>query len=939
MNSHIRNMMAQMESWEAATEFAIPEADWAEYLVRKRSDDLYIACLASVFDALRLANDEAQSSELAALAQTLLIYSRSTAARYLRGVEKNLNNVYAAALYYLAGFPATAMLIVKNLASALELTIEEAFLYGFLERRLKNDRPVEHMLANILGVDASLNLEPLCEIFREKISSGLMDDPRKFIASKLSLACIQRFKSTNVWDALREYSSRYAFELWRPFLNNENSYPLWELLPSQLTAIRTGILSDNDEPFSLQMPTSAGKTALCELLIYHEVKARNKQVLFLVPFRALAAEILHGMSQRLKNAGIRIIATYGGNIPTRSETDTLDNVDVLIVTPEKFVALAQVLPDLESRFQTVICDEGHLIDDEGRGLQYELLLTKLRGTPSNPRKIVFISAILPNVNEIHSWLGGNPGRMARSTYRPVETDYAFLTQEDNNSWWLDVNPIYERPRSYYLRRFLVKDEFRYVNPVTGHQKLISGWKNYTSLACAAALKARRSGAVALFTTSRGMHGVSGLAQRLIAMCETGVLVASQNAPMPSEEVTELQEFIGFLFGQEYLLTRLLVFRIGFHHGMLPQEVRRVMEEYIQNGVINILICTTTLAEGVNLPIRTLVMHTVRRYDPINQAWSYLHNRTIKNIIGRVGRAGKETRGRVIFINDTERSQLNKVLRNQEMEPAQGALYQLIKAINDYVAENNVSLSNDFFDQVHDPKFLSMIDNIDFTLLDLIPTETPQYEINRHIDELLEGTLAQRYCVTAELRTCLQTLFRIRAMALQETVHRDAWPVLRKSGVSPRFWKFVIESDILEHDLWTSLENPIDDVWLEEVIVKLLDFSAIDVNVSPDILLRFVRGWMSGATYSELAIQCGYTVDEVLEILCNQVGYRLQNYVAKLCQLAMERYGENVISEVARNWSSLLQYGLGSMQQLDIFEQGVTDRLAAWGVFRFLLLNN
>ena len=106
-------MMAQMESWEAAAEFGIPEYSWVEYQVLRRSDDLYIACLSSIFDALRLQQKEERESALADIAKILVIYSRSAAARYLSGVEKRLNQLYSASLFYLAGFPATATLLPR----------------------------------------------------------------------------------------------------------------------------------------------------------------------------------------------------------------------------------------------------------------------------------------------------------------------------------------------------------------------------------------------------------------------------------------------------------------------------------------------------------------------------------------------------------------------------------------------------------------------------------------------------------------------------------------------------------------------------------------------------------------------------------------------------------------------------------------------------------
>jgi helicase len=937
LNNYLRNMMAKMESYEAASEFGIPEVTFEEYEAFKRSDDLYIACLASVFDALRLPEEEAREKSLADIAKTLVIYSRSAVARHLSGVEKRLNQVYAASLFYLAGFPATAALLARPLESIKGALEEEAFLHGFLAKSLKEEHPLEQTLLESLRADTiEVSLNALRGTFEKRAIVGLEEDPRLFIAAKLTQFCLQRFSDTNVWATLRQYASNYTTELWLPFLGSTRAFPIWELLPSQVAAIKCGILGDTDETFSLQMPTSAGKTALCELLIYHEVKARHRRVLFLVPFRALAAEIRDGMSRRLSDAGIGVIASHGGNIPTRSETNTVENADVLIITPEKFTALTQVVPEFENQFQTIICDEGHLIDDDSRGLQYELLLTKLRGTKEAPRKIVFISAILPNVDQIHEWLGGKPHHLAQSDYRPVETDFAFLMPQNGSkdNWYLDVNPIYQRPRSYTLLRFLVKDDFRFLNAGTGRQKLVDGWKSYLSLACAAALKARRNGSVALFTTTRGDQGVAGLAKKMISLCESNALV-SQNSPRLSKDLPLLMEFVEFLLGPEYVLSKLLRFGVGFHHGRLPQEIRREMEESIQNGTINILICTNTLAEGVNLPIRTLVVHTVRRYNWSNETWDYLHNRSVKNIIGRAGRAGKETRGRVIFVNDAEQAALKRVLRDEAMEAAHGALYRLVVAIYEYITKNRINLNNDIIDKQTDHKFLSLIDSIDFTLLDLIPIDTPQEQINNHIGELLDRTLAKRFCNTAELRTCLETIFQLRAAKLQQSVAQDTWRILKITGSSPRFYTFVIESQILEHPLWLSLTDSLNEQWLNEVIIQLLEFASININVERDTLHKVIRGWMSGMTYAELSVVCGGDVDTTLQYICQDIGYSLQDHVAKLCQLAIVRYGEDFISDIARNWASLLQYGLRNLQQLDIVQQGGSDRLGNWGIFRIL----
>jgi hypothetical protein len=349
-----------------------------------------------------------------------------------------------------------------------------------------------------------------------------------------------------------------------------------------------------------------------------------------------------------------------------------------------------------------------------------------------------------------------------------------------------------------------------------------------------------------------------------------------------------------------------------------------------------LICTTTLAEGVNLPIRTLVVHTIRRFS--GQQLQPLPNRTIKNIIGRAGRAGKEIRGRIIFVNDSEEEQVLQILRDQRMESAHGALFNLVKAISVFLKRNNIRLDNEIIDQQSDPEFLSLIDSIDFTLLELIPAETPQEDINNHIDELLDKTLAKVYCDTLDLKECLNTIFRLRAKKLKDSVAPETWKLLRRTGASPRLWSFVDESQLLRSQLWKELIDPLDDRWLNEIILEVIKFPSLDIDVDAGVLLKVIRGWISGRTYQEISVMSDITVDDVIEIICSSIGYKLQDHVSKLCQLAIALHGENEVSEIARNWAALLQYGLGTLQQLDFFDRGASDRSAVWGVSRFLKKN-
>jgi hypothetical protein len=116
---------------------------------------------------------------------------------------------------------------------------------------------------------------------------------------------------------------------------------------------------------------------------------------------------------------------------------------------------------------------------------------------------------------------------------------------------------------------------------------------------------------------------------------------------------------------------------------------------------------------------------------------------------------------------------------------------------------------------------------------------------------------------------------------------------------------------------------------------LLSFTEGASDTPSTFLVRVIEGWLNGHTYAEIAEECESDVEEVLTVMCEEIGFRLQDSVAKLSQIALTQHGTDNISETAQAWPSLLQYGLGTLQQLDLCEHGATDRLAVWGISRFL----
>jgi replicative superfamily II helicase len=257
-------------------------------------------------------------------------------------------------------------------------------------------------------------------------------------------------------------------------------------------ALNGGVLSE--KTISLQMPTSAGKTFLSEVIIYNQIKTDpSSKILYLTPYRSLASELKKTLVKQLKSLGISTSIIYGGNLPSIDDRNDISTSNVLISTPEKFMSLQNIYPYLDNDYKTVICDEGRLLDDTTRGLGYELLLSRLK---ADKKKFIFLSAIIPNLETINEWLGGTADSTVKSDYRPTQLDFAFLKKTDNRpSYYLDFNPGLKA--NFILNRFLdlqdlnlKKDKKRYS---------IESQKGKT---VAVALKAIKQGQVLIFCTKQ-----------------------------------------------------------------------------------------------------------------------------------------------------------------------------------------------------------------------------------------------------------------------------------------------------------------------------------------------------------------------------------------------------------------------------------------------------
>ena len=371
------------------------------------------------------------------------------------------------------------------------------------------------------------------------------------------------------------------------------------LLPVQERAVKEfGLFGDaNLIVFS---PTSSGKTFVGEMAAVRAARS-NMKVFYLVPQKALAEEKYQELRARYQGAGIDVVVSSRD----RREFDdaiAAGRFQVAVVVFEKLGALLVSRPQMLESVGLVVVDELQLITDENRGPALELLLTKLKLSRSKPR-IVGLSAVLGKAQLLADWLGA---KLLVDTQRPVELRKGVackgsFTYREHNSGKRGTEPFMEiegnMPQELVLGA--AEDIVR-----RGEQVLVFVADRSSTVTCAKVLADR----VSLPAAAEALEEVK------------------------EQEETHAREALRFTLGSA----------VAFHNADLSPEERSLVERHFRTGAIRALFSTSTLAMGMNLPVRNVVLegqkwHYFERY----RRWGRkdVSRSEYENMSGRAGRLG------------------------------------------------------------------------------------------------------------------------------------------------------------------------------------------------------------------------------------------------------------------------------------------------------------
>jgi helicase len=907
--------------------------------IGSRLADYYISLVGELFDVIH--SMDTPSDDWAQLGNAFLQFSKETPAEQIEalGISKDEAALFAAAAFYFGDFPASACLAMRQSARPSDPQSLWAACYDFLARpsNLGSQTAIdvqEHLRSGDL-----IGLRDKVEASATVAHNALVDGPDVWVAAALLSQLLARFETSNIRAVLPEGTTAF----WSPLINSfiDRKPSTWEFFPSQIQAIEGGLLG-NTESYSLQMPTGAGKTTLCETLLYCHLKRNPTHVaIMIVPYRSLASELRNSLVRQLNRLGIAARCAYGGTIPSGDEVHGLDQINALIATPESLSGILSADPAFAQRISLVICDEGHLLDSSGRGIGLELLLARMKARLANPIRFVFMSAIIPNIEEINAWLGGDENTVIKSTYRPAIAEFSVLRSSGtgvNKSVRLDMHP-HAQQRQYAIHSFLDRSSFQYVNPQTGRTKTYT-FTSTKTLAVSAARKVLSMGATAIFAANkRGNQGAIGLAEELIKQLECPLLLPR---PMDYADLETIRSRIDYLeteFGAAWIGARSLRNGAVLHHGDIPQETREVLEGLLRERRIQLVICTSTLAEGVNLPIRSLVLYSVQRRVGRGQPENMLA-RDIKNLVGRAGRAGANTRGLVICANPDQWWLVQPVATAGAGEPVRGSLRTLIENLEAFLRSNNLALDNQFLE--YQSVIHPLIDGVDATLIELIAEEIGDAEFLRLAADLSDHTFAAHQLPAGSAVT-LRTVFELRAQRLiaLRTGGKIAW--LRDTGAKVRLLDFVEQILLPSRVDWMSPVDPVSD----ELVSAILEWAWQDRELKEDVRVAFrlddgqepesvkfsffeiIRQWVHGATFAQIAQSTQIDVDDILGIHTRAITYALQTLVEQgislLSRLLLERGIE--VNEGVPAFIEHLKFGTPSSIGILLANAGVRHRKA------------
>lgn len=803
----------------------------------------------------------------------------------------------------------------------------------------------------------------------------LEDDISRWVAAHLLNIC-DDLKNSSIWTVLPPNVPpivRKAFV---------RGYPqILTLWPPQINLLNAGdeqnsLLSDAKRSF-ISSPTSAGKTLIAQIMVATHLANNTTSVCYVAPTRSLCREVHQDLQARLRFMNKTIVSGI-------AETENLSLFDftlipeVEIMTPERLSYLLRFDSDaVINRFGLFLFDEVHMIGEQKRGWILEQCLTIIHNyTKELANRIVLLSAVIGNRHHFVDWISlDNPPLTFHGDWRGPRR----IT-----SLW-STDPNWDEATNSYNNRAKSRKYYREV-PLHGRLTIQTShdgaFKSLTTSEVGKLTLRSRSGEfrteneedekdtekvsnrstptyqmlVPIISYLGNFGSVLIIEATKLATIRLASALAEQESLITTESIAQLTNLIQYSLGKDHPLPDLVKKGIAYHHGSLPLSIRGAIQDAVSKGDIKYIVATTTLTEGINLPVSSVVIASQGTYTGNGDYEEYITGSKLLNAIGRAGRATKETEGIVVLaVQEPSAEEFAKMkptdddLHIRSMLVHEVALTELVNA------ESQIRKREDSLFEIEAKEISDFLQFVWFVLSELDKRELPI--IIQRFREIIADSFGWVQ-LEEEQKTHWLTIseFVLNQYLQTDTNSRKRWATSGTSLKSSR----VLETLAHEFSGWLrELETEVSPI---EVIISMLGgdrlSSVLELAEAPTktIYNRRSRGrialaiptlnlltdWLQGMSLPDMATKYLGEVPDIA-FRYEQLGDYLNEYfetylpwvagiIANWANDILAEAGEDV-AFIPAHLPSYIKYGVSTPSSLELMMRGLQSRTLAMIISR------
>ena len=390
-------------------------------------------------------------------------------------------------------------------------------------------------------------------------------------------------------------------------------------------------------------PTSGGKTLIAEILCLNHIIQQQKKILFILPYHSIIEEKQSDLCDKLQQNGITVLGQHSKKNP---HIHIYDNIDMILCTAERANILCNewIQNNTLHNIGIVVIDELHLLSGNERGANLEILISKILyyntyNTNKHTIRLIGMSATVSNVSNIQRWFGMENTFVYKTDTRPIELNEYVVIGENSNACINKHNVLCNiiKYKSNHTPvstndQFDVLIELIYDMQVQGQSILIF--------------------ANQIKRTKHIVDRLLSIPQLIQHHVSDGII---------SKRLDIVQQMSAQEEQCDSTLKQSIIYGIAYHNARLTELEKQLIENGFKYGIINVLISTTTLATGVNLPAQRVVFR-----DGMNYRASEMINTTeYKQMCGRAGRTGYNILGEsIILCSEKYKSDVLKLMNSE-----------------------------------------------------------------------------------------------------------------------------------------------------------------------------------------------------------------------------------------------------------------------------------